>query len=133
MPRGGEELLIPADCGKKLRRKFILSLDVIANRVDISESRHLETNFVRFGPQLPMAPGKGDVLPEQKLMKIPYRTMKRDNWLGGIGQVRTFTAGETDLPGLIRPIGEMTGNGRVGEIPASHIPYFRPRRQGRVL
>src|SRR5215467_15945541 len=59
-----EELLVPTNRTKKLRRKLVFRFDVISERVCISHARHFKARFIKLGPNLQMTPGETDVLPE---------------------------------------------------------------------
>ena len=62
-----EELLVPAERAKQLRRKFVFGFDVISERVRISHIRDFKTRFIKLGPQLQVMPCEADVLSKNKL------------------------------------------------------------------
>src|SRR5262249_50931488 len=63
---GAEELLVPANSAKELRRKFVFRFDVVSECIGVSHSRHLKTGFIKFDPHLQMMPRETGILPQNK-------------------------------------------------------------------
>src|SRR5947207_14343925 len=57
-----EQLLVPANRAKELRRKLVFCFDIISECVRISHVWHLEPRFVTLRPNLQMMPLEADVL-----------------------------------------------------------------------
>src|SRR5215475_6725813 len=65
-----KELLIPANCSKKIGRDFVFCFQVIHERVGVANVRHLIAGEENFAPNLPMPPLVTDVLYESDLIVI---------------------------------------------------------------
>ncbi len=65
-----EELLVPANRAKELRRKFIFCFDVVSECICVANVRNLEARFIKFGPDLQMMPGETGILPKNKFAII---------------------------------------------------------------
>ena len=61
-----EQLLVPANRAKELRRKLVLCFDVVSKGVRISHVWHLEARFVKLRPNLQMMPRETGVLPNDE-------------------------------------------------------------------
>ena len=65
-----EELLVPANRAKELRRKLIFCFDVVSECICVANVRNFEARFIKFGPDLQMMPGETGVLPKNKFAII---------------------------------------------------------------
>src|SRR5262245_59779266 len=65
-----EDLLVPADRAKQLRRKFIFGFNVIREGISVSHIRDFKTRFIEFGPKLQVMPCEADVLSENEFSVV---------------------------------------------------------------
>src|SRR5215469_8629188 len=65
-----EELLVPANRTKELRRELIFCFDVVSKCICVANMRNFEARFIKFGPDLQMVPGKTGVLAKNKFAII---------------------------------------------------------------
>ncbi len=65
-----EELLVPANGAKELRRKLIFCFDVVSERIRVANMRNLEARFIKFRPDLHMTPGEAGILAKNKFAII---------------------------------------------------------------
>src|ERR1043166_3331570 len=65
-----EQLLVPANRAKELRRKLVFCFDVISERVHISHVWHLESRLVQLCPNLQMMPRETGVLSKDEFPVI---------------------------------------------------------------
>src|ERR1700761_9182624 len=77
-----KKLLIPSHRRKELWSKFILRLDVIGERVGISNRGNLKPCLITFRPDLQMMPGKTRILGNRDLAIIIQPLPQRDRVLG---------------------------------------------------
>src|SRR5207237_10154678 len=121
----GKELLVPADSPKKLRGEFIFRLEVVGERVGVGKPGNRETGFETFRPQLPVVPGKADVLAEKALVVIADVASERQGPHRLRPEISAVAPRETESPHLVRPESDAAAHRWMIEI--------RPRDRARFL
>src|SRR5713101_3783960 len=112
---GIEQLLVPAERGKKLGREFIFHLKIVCECIRVADARNFETRFVKFRPQLQMMPGEADILAEDELSIIADIAATRQCVFSFGSEVRAVACRQTKVPDLIRPEAKVRIEGRMIE------------------
>src|SRR5262245_4068538 len=95
-----EEFLIPAQGAENLGSEFVFNLNVVGKNVGITEYWNFETRLESFGPNLQMAAGVTDVLPEEILSEVGEIAVGRER--PGVGEeVWPFRERKAKTPCLI--------------------------------
>src|SRR5215471_17026237 len=98
-----EELLVPANRAKKLRRKLVFCLDIIRECVCISHERDFKPRFIKLGPKLQMMPCETDVLSQNKFSIVVDVAPGRQSGFGFAPKIRTLACRQPKIPALVRP------------------------------
>src|SRR5215472_10561211 len=98
-----EDLLIPANRTKELRRKLIFCFDVVSERICVANIRNLEPRFIKFGPQLQMMPGEAGVLSKNKFAIVIDVTSRWQRRFGFAPKIWALAYRDPKIPRLVRP------------------------------
>jgi len=128
-----EELLVPAHGAEELRREFVFRLQVIGECIGIGETWNLKARLEKFRPQLPVVPGKADILREDAFVVIADVTAERQGRRRFLPEIGTVAGGNAKGPHLVRPKTEPPAQGRMVEVSSRDGPRLGPGRERRIL